>query len=495
MNASGLLPYQVEPAKCLFDMLSRDQNVLDGSDCGVGKTYVACAVIREMRVATLVLCPQISITTWTRVGEAMGTEFDVLNVEAIRTGKTPFGQWDNPKPSGPAEVVLTCESCQRVIEPVKPSPCPHHLAGIHCVSVKKKVHDYGQFRWHPNIKFMVVDEAHRFGAMDSLNATMLIAARRQGIRILALSATAADSPMGLRALGYVLGLHTLVGDNSFYRFAFRHGAKKHPFGGLYFGGEESERREKMAGLHREIFPSRGVRVRIKDLGDAFPECQVKTELYDLAGAKKIDALYAEMDDAIQRLNDKRLNDQTAVTAVLRARQEIEFLTVPVFEEIARQSIENGLHVALFVNFKETLAELSKRLKTTCIVEGGQNPAVRQNNIDRFQADIEAIILLNAQAGGVSISLHDLIGQFPRVGVVSLGYSAVQLKQILGRLFRSGAKSKALYRIPLVAGSCQEKIHRAVSGKLNQLDSLNDGDLFSANLPLQGGEISHLFRDT
>lgn len=502
MNEKGLLPYQRPSVEHLTALLRAGQNSVDGSDCGVGKTFVAGGVIRELDLPTLVLAPQISLTEWRRMGEALGVEFDVLNPEMVQTGKTPFGHWDNPRPRIlPTE--LLCDRCQLVVDPTKYSRCTRQRNGIHCVEPRKKSHRYGRFNWNPGIKFLVVDEVHRFGAIESLNADMLIAARRQGIRVLGLSATAAENPLQLRALGYVLGLHGLVdggGDDGcgFYRFAFRLGCRRHPMGGWYFGGNEQERKERMGELRKLIFPSRGIRVRVADLGDAFPERQITTELHDLGSrgqATRLDALYATMDDAIQTLNGVRQNDADLshpLTQVLRARQEIELIMVPIYEELAKQYLENGLHVALFVNFKQTMDELAKRLKTNCRIEGSQPRAVRQQNLDDFGDDKQPVILVNNAAGGVSINLHDRRGRFPRVGIVSLGFSAVQTRQVLCRLWRQGAKSKVLYRIPLIAGTVQERIHRMLTPKLNQIDSLNDGDLMAANLPLTKHSADELF---
>jgi hypothetical protein len=37
-------------------------------------------------------------------------------------------------------------------------------AGVHCVEQKRKPWNPGQFRWHPKVKRVVFDEAHRCGA-------------------------------------------------------------------------------------------------------------------------------------------------------------------------------------------------------------------------------------------------------------------------------------------------------------------------------------------
>lgn len=497
MNLDGLLPWQPAAAETLVKVIRARGSALDASDMGTGKSFTAAAVIRELSLPTVVICPEISVTAWHRVGAAMGVEFDALNVEMLRTGRTPYGTWENPRPPGPLPTELWCVSCQLQVEPEKPHrPCIHHPHGIHCVEVRKKKHEYGKFTWHSAIEFLVFDEVHRFGGIDSLNADIHLAAGRQRIHSLNLSATVAESPLNFRSLGYMLGLHNLVGkNNNFYQFAFRMGCKKHPFGGLYFAGDDAERRQKMVRLHNELFPSCGIRIRIADLGDAFPKSQITAELYDLGGPERINRLYREMDGALAELEQRSKEDgdfKSAVLILLRKRQELELLKVPLFVEISKQAEENGFHVAVFVNFTATLHELAKRLKTDCLVYGGQNKDERQRNIDQFQSDESPWICLNADAGGIAIGLHDLLGNFARCGIVSLGYNARTTRQVFGRLPRAGAKSKSLYRCPLVAGSVEEKIHRALTAKLDQIDSLNDGDLMAANLPLTRHHIDDIF---
>ena len=165
------------------------------------------------------------------------------------------------------------------------------------------------------------------------------------------------------------------------------------------------------------------------------------------------------------------------------------LMAPVFVELAQDAKAEGKHVALFFNFRETVDEVCRMLKTTCRVDGSQvgeaGARRRTANVDAFQRDDEPYIVCTNDAGCESIDLHDVRGEFPRLGLCSLGWSAKKTRQVFGRLRRALGKSKALYRCVLAAGTVQERVHKNVSGKLNNLDLLNDGDLMEVpNLPLQ-----------
>lgn len=139
-------------------------------------------------------------------------------------------------------------------------------------------------------------------------------------------------------------------------------------------------------------------------------------------------------------------------------------------------IENGMSVVVFLNFTETLNAISKRLNTKCIVNGIVKDVDRQRNIDDFQSDKERVILVNIAAGGAGLSLHDLHGKYPRLSLISPSYSAVQMRQATGRVWRDGAKSKSVQKIVFVSNTVEEKVCESVNRKLDNLDLLNDGDM-------------------
>jgi superfamily II DNA or RNA helicase len=497
VNSSGLHDYQAVAAKHLCAVLRREGGALDGSDMGTGKTYVAGAVVRELNFPTLVVCPEVAETGWRRMGEHLGVEFDVLGYEMLRTGRTPFGWWQFPK-VGRLKTRLKCLNCQCWIDGAEPAPCPYHFTGIHCVEVKTLPHNYGQFFFHAGVRAVVFDEIHRCGALDSLNAEMLLAARRQGLAVLGLSATAGDSPLKFKALGAVLGLHSGERQAGFWQWVRKFNCQPSPHGGFYFAGQEADRLLTMARLNSTIFPDHGVRVKIADLGDAFPECQITAELYDLNEGGAIEKLYVEMDDAVKALREKAADDKSHhLTRITRALQEIELLKVPVFVQLTEDANAQGYSVAIFVTYSQTLDELCRRLKTDCRIDGSQVGEAghkrRQACIDSFQANTDRRIVANSAAGGICLSLHDTRGDAPRLGLVSPCSSAVNIRQVFGRLPRNGGKSKSLYRVVLAAGTREEHTHRRLVPKLNQQDALNDGDLFSSNLNLTEGELSDIFR--
>ena len=487
-----LRPHQIPATQHLLQVLKAKGYALCGDDTGVGKTYEAAAIATALNVPTLAVVPKISVTAWHRVADYLGTSFSVINPEMLRTGRTLYGWWDNTPPAGfECESRLKCVWCMCWVDLDNPQPCHANHTGIHCAEWIKKPWKYGHFHWHPNIKFLIVDEAHRFGGLDSLNSEMLIAAKRDRIPALALTATPAVTPLNLRALGYLLGLHTLVGDETgFYAWARKHGCRRDmKWGGWKFFGSREAQMANMLELHSEIFPACGSRIRTKDI-PGFPDRTIAAELYDIKESGRIDELYREMRAAIDALHAMKLDDKAPdhpLTKILRARQEIELLKVPIVVELVRDYLAKGLSVAVFINFEATMKELRRRLQCNCYIDGTQTgaPAKRQKCIDDFEDDRERVILVNNDAGGVSVSLHDVRGEFPRVGLVMPAPSAVKMRQVFGRLPREGGRSPALYRVLFVAGTVEMPLQRSLAGKLDNLDALTDADWDPMNLRING----------
>jgi superfamily II DNA or RNA helicase len=194
--------------------------------------------------------------------------------------------------------------------------------------------------------------------------------------------------------------------------------------------------------------------------------------------RKINYFYSEMEKELIRLRKKnKKGDASSLTAILRARQEIELVKVPLFLEMIEEGLENGMSVVVFVNFTETLHAIAQRLNTQCIVNGEQAyQSVRQQNIDDFQNDKQRVILVNIAAGGAGLSLHDINGKYPRLALISPSYSAVNMRQATGRVWRDSAKSKSIQKIVFVAKTVEERVCESVNRKLENMDTLNDGDL-------------------
>ena len=87
-----------------------------------------------------------------------------------------------------------------------------------------------------------------------------------------------------------------------------------------------------------------------------------------------------------------------------------------------------------------------------------------------------MILVSVKAGGGGLSLHDLHGGHPRIALISPSYSAVEMRQVIGRIWRDDAKTKGIQKLICVANTVEEKVYHSVMNKLDNLDLINDGML-------------------
>jgi hypothetical protein len=403
---------------------------------GSGKTFVAAFAAKAAGLRLLVVAPKPVLPAWRVVTAAFGTTVvEITNYERLRLGKTEFGRFVGHR-----------------------------------------------FVWSvPPRTLLVFDEVQRCKSRTSQNAEMLIAAKRQGLRILMCSATAAADPLEMRAIGYALGLHRL---HDYWPWALAHGVSKGQFG-MEFSGN----RQALDRLHRQIFGpgGNGARLRVADIPD-FPPTQILAEPVDTGEERQIQRIYDRMardlnraiadEDQLELFNLAEQMEATAanhLTIQLRARQKIEALKAKTIATMAKDGRDEGMSVAVFVNFDESIDEVARALGTDCVIRGGQSDADRERAIQRFQANDEPFIVCNIRAGGVGVSLHDPTGAKPRLALISPTYSAQDLRQALGRVHRAGA-AHSVQRIIFAAGTCEERACAAVARKLAHIDRLNDGDL-------------------
>lgn len=421
MNTAGLLDWQVEPMKHLVGIMRENLSALDSSDTGTGKTFVACAVARQLGLALGVVCPKAVIPSWAEAARHIGADVKfILNYEALKSKK------------GARYVTWTDQGYPvwkiRADEPV----------------------------------LLVFDEAHRCKDPSlSKNSLLLVSAVSQKIRHMLVSATLAESPLHLRAAGLSLGLHK---GKDFWDWCVRMGCWKDGWNGWHFNGGQ----KVMKKIRDMIFPQRGVRVRVDDLGDKFPETVISADLIEADG---VDKVYANLKARIDKVDAETKNyAQTVFTEILAARRRVELLKVPAMASMAKDAMAEGSSVALFVCFNDTVEALQSELRCPAIT--GETPAAEREKLKKeFQADLIPALVLNIACGGVGISLH---GKRHRVALISPSWSAFELKQCLGRVWRAGG-SRSIQRILFAAGTIEEKVCANVRAKLGRLETLNDGD--------------------
>lgn len=453
-DSTGLLGPQPAHAERIYHSLAVNGFAVDLSETGCGKTYAAAAVAKNDGRPVVLIAPKAVLNTWTNILRSFGVKPElVINYELLARGRTKWMKFTK-----------------------QADPCRPHVEGA--------------FEKLPNFRLpadcvVILDEGHRCKGLETTNSQMLISLVVQKIRTLVCSATAAVSPLDMKALGFLLQLHNL---HDFPDFCRLHGAQwTGRWGTMSFSPDDPAAVAGMNALHHYLFNVRKCASRMvrEDFGDLFPESHVCADAYDLgSNEKKIQKVYDDMDYELAQLEERCANYRDHVFAILmKARRHAEMLKVPLFCEMIEDLFDEGKSVVLFINFEDTvnaimsrLGRLKKFIGKIAFVVGGQTAKAREQDIADFQADVKRICIANVAAGGVAISLHDLNGKFARASIVSPNWSAVQMMQCLGRVWRQGGKTKSYQRIVYAAGCIEEQICRRVQDKLSMLNRLHDGDL-------------------
>jgi hypothetical protein len=427
-----LYEWQQPLADRIDGILKAGNIAINALPTGAGKTYIALDVASRRKRPTLVVCPKIAFTNWYRTAEefSVGDRIvGVVNSERISLGKCPW---------------------------------------------------YDGTAWHlPKDCDVIWDEIHKGPSGENSKAGAALARLKSyGVSLHAMSATWADSPLKLRSLGYWLGLHSyLSGD--FRRWCLNHGCYVQTMPNctkIVFGTGPKGRTALLQ--IREQVADRLVSYRINEI-PGFPAQQLRSRLYDLAkhDAQALQKAYDEMPTRI-------LGGTTPLAALIHAREQAEFCKCSLMAELVAEELAKGNSVVVFVNFRSILCRLESMLRANgvdniSVIHGGQSGPVgaieRQYNIDAFQNNTNHVVIATTQAGGVSVSLHDVLNERPRVSFLTPGWSASETVQALGRIRRAGG-TPVVQTFVMAAGTEEEKTHKKLQHKLGRVELLNDGDL-------------------
>ena len=425
-----LYDWQEPLAARIRDILSAGDVCLNSLPTGTGKTLLAVETAIRMNLPFLVIAPKATLINWQRVADSMGgVHFlkGVINPERISLGKSPW---------------------------------------------------YDGTQWRlDGVKLVVWDEVHRgCSGIDSKAALAAARLKRAPGKKLLMSATAADSPLKMRALGYLLGLHDF-GKPGFYRWAMSNGCFMNrylPRPVVQFTKDKKTAQQHMANIHKTI-SDRMIRMKIEDI-PGFPTTLIESKLYELEqiDAEAVRKAYEDMD---ARMKD---SGTTILTELLHARERSEFAKASVLADLAEELVEEGRSVVVFLNFRTAQGRLREMLagRGDCKIvqiHGNQSPEDRQEQIDLFQNNEANVMLCMIQAGGVGISLHDVKHERPRASLLTPGFNASETVQALGRTWRAGG-TPTTQQFVLAAGTIEERVHERVTAKLANIATLNDGDL-------------------
>jgi hypothetical protein len=416
-----LYPYQQDAVSRHLKILDQLGASLDGTRCGGGKTVIASEIARRFALPVGVVCPKSVLKKWEQTLNTFKVSpLFVLNPEKLRNGSTPWvirGTFRN-----------------------KPS-----------------------LKWAlPHAALLIFDEVHNYGGHDSLNSKLLLSASNQA-KVLMLSATAAENPMRLKAIGTALRLFNPA---DHWNWMTRMGVEQNPLGGLEWNPFSPQNKERMDRLHDSLFTSRGYKVPDEVITAQIPQLTVADEplTLSLTDVRKIESLYKEMSEP----------EDIAAVANLRQRQAIELIKVPYLVERAQEIIADGGQVVTFLNFHDSIDAMFNACAPSevIVIDGRHSQEFRVKSQEAFQAGRFAHAIVQIQAGGQSIDLHDTRGDRPRTALICPQFSGTVEEQAIGRISRVGAKSPALALRVFAKGTKEEGAIHTAKHKRENLNILH-----------------------
>lgn len=245
----------------------------------------------------------------------------------------------------------------------------------------------------------------------------------------------------------------------------KHGCEPGIWGGFALNDDPEKVNTAMLKINKALFPSRGSRMRRVDIPN-FPKTRIEVKLIqDDTG--KAAALAEALPDTIG------LADGT------RIRQALELLRIEALVEMA-EDYASSSRVIIFANFTKTLEQLQTKLSKIFdtripIINGDNTTHERDEIVANFQGNGLPAVLVNTEAGGCGIGLHDPRGRVDRTSLISPCWNAKSMKQVVGRPHRDGAAYSQQFFV-YFADTYEAIIADAVSAKFARMDCLNDAVL-------------------
>jgi len=451
LNFNGLLEPQKNHATKLLNSLHLNGFAFDASPTGTGKTYCASWIAKNYGSSVVVICPKSVQKNWFDTLKSFGIDNPiVMTFERLVRGNTDYYTYD-------MSVYLNRTNWWKSLG----------------ITVN-----------FPNNSLVILDEVHKCKGQKSLSGECLVAIKNAGHKLLMLSASAATNVTEMKAFGYATLLHSGYG---FYDFCKDNGVAFNRFGLGTWDANLQKCKEGMVRIHNTLFNTLGCanRMNRKDFGNIFPDNQVIADGFDLgSNTAKLQSVYNEMEYELMNLDESSMEySEHHFAIIMKARRQSEILKVPAMVSWIEDMYDEGVSPVVFINFRETLEAIEKRLNSAkysgkiAKIVGGQTQKQRDNEIEQFQSDIKRICLVMVAAGSASVSLHDLNGNYPRNTLINPSYSAINTLQALGRCHRANGKTPVVQRFFFANGvEIEEKMRKRVNLRLTNLDSLNDGDL-------------------
>lgn len=470
-----LMPHQVEHFNRLSRMLSYLHGVLDTTQTGGGKTYIAMALSLYFGLSIIVVCPSTLRAVWKKLCKRYQVPLiETLSYESLRGTKD--GGVSHPFLVRQGDIFYPSETFQ--------------------LYVRKGV-------------LLVFDECQKFknGETATLRAShalsRLIVYENLSSRILCLSASPYDKIVHCSSLLKVLGIisrrtlykydrqtreYTLTGMREVIRFADRFNpGLSHEMSGF------SKRRGAIVKACHEYYVHiiKKVLSSETDAPDTEFELNARNGFYHLAPeehnylniseARLRKAIqYKEGTDGIGEV-DLKDADWAKITQALMGLERSK-LKLLLRLTLSKLDEDKGNKIVIFVSYINSmdylLAEFTRRGVSAVMMNGQTSMSKRDQYVSAFQnpSTEVRVFITSPVVGGVGLSLDDQYGYYERTAYAIPNYRFIDLFQACGRIDRSKTKSQPYVRFVYGANSTEGAVMDALARKtLTAREALARGD--------------------
>ena len=455
-----LLEYQQTHYSNIKKSIITHSRALDASDTGTGKTFVSTMLCKELGLIPWVICPKSVVASWNDV---------------IKKGKIK------------KFYIITYEQLMLSVDLIEKKTI------LGSDEYDWKFESNSIFKDKQKEKYLFIyDEAHKCKNIKTINSKILVSLSKYHVKILLLSATIIDKPLYFIPFGIVLKLYKTIQEGMDWMAKL-------------LSTQIKKTSNAMLPMHKVLFDEYASRMRINETIDVFKDNKIIFEGIQMENYWEIEKKYDKINKILEtnkknktkskikqnnintdeidtdeidtgEIDNLTKNKQSGgIAKIQKIRQEIELLRIDTICKLTLKYLIQGKSIAIFVNFTQTIIELSSKLNSKCIIWGSQNLKERIKAIDDFCSDKSRIIICNIASGGCGISLHDTLGQFPRVSIISPTWSAQDLIQVLGRIHRAMGKTDCEQLIIFCKGTIEESVGNIIKQKIDNIRTFNDGE--------------------
>lgn len=166
---------------------------------------------------------------------------------------------------------------------------------------------------------------------------------------------------------------------------------------------------------------------------------------------------------------------------------LELSKIKIFTRLALshlRKVTNG-KVVIFLSYSESLETISESLSGygVVILRGSVSQKDRNIRVNEFQtASGIRVLVTNIRVGAFGVDLHDTVGGYPRLMIISPSYNMTEQSQAPGRCWRDGTRSNVIGRVVYgeVAGESEINIFKALDKKSSILKTITKREYYTNN---------------